>query len=170
MEGQHTESWLNPSVSVRASPIHGRGLFAHDRLEPGEAVIRLGGEVLTDDEFAALHLATHNSLAIGDRLNLLLNDDDSPVVYGNHSCDANLWMADAVTLIARRAILPGEEVTSDYALYTADLPFELACHCGSAACRGRVTNDDWRRKGVQERYAGHFSPFLNRRIESPDIP
>ena len=169
MEGKHTESWLNPKVSVRASPIHGHGLFARECLESGDAVICLGGQVLTDAEFAALHLATHNSLAIEDQLNLLLNDD-SPVVYGNHSCDANLWMADAVTLIARRAIMLGEEVTSDYALYTADLPFELACNCGSAACRGRVTHEDWRRRDVQERYAGHFSPFLNRRIQSPDTP
>ena len=168
MEGQHTESWLNPKVSVKASPIHGRGLFARERLEPGEVVVRLGGWVLTDDEFEALHLATHNSLAIGDRLNLLLDDDDSPVVYGNHSCDANLWMVDAVTLVARRAIMPDEEVTSDYALYTADLPFALPCNCGSVACRGRVTNDDWRRRDVQQRYAGHFSPFLNRRIASSD--
>ncbi len=51
--------------------------------------MRLGGRVVTDDELLGLGLDEHNSLAIGDHLNLLL-DDKSPVVLGNHSCDANL--------------------------------------------------------------------------------
>lgn len=122
--------------------------------------MRLGGRVLTDDELQALGLDTHNSLAIGDRLNLLL-DDDSPVTFGNHCSDANLWMADELTFVARRDIAPGEEVTVDYALFTADLPFRMQCRCGSAVCRGEVTNEDWKRRDVPEPYAGHFSPFLN---------
>ncbi len=69
-----------------------------------------------------------------------------------------------MTFAARRDIAPGEEVTDDYALLSADLAFRMECRCGSAACRGLVTNDDWRRLDLQERYAGHFSPFLNRRI------
>ena len=167
MEPYPASSWLDPRVVVAPSPIAGRGLFGRERIEPGEVVMRLGGRVLTDQEFQALRLVKHNSLAIGDHLNLLL-DDDSPVVFGNHSCDANLWMADEVTLVARRPIVAGEEVTVDYALHTADLPWSMDCRCGSPVCRGVVTNDDWRRRDVQQRYAGHFSPFLNRRIGSFD--
>ncbi len=156
-------SWLDPRVEVRSSAIHGQGLFARAPIRADETVVRLGGRVLTDDELLGLGLDEHNSLAIGDHLNLLL-DDKSPVVLGNHSCDANLWMVDEVTFAARRDIAPGEEVTDDYALFGADLPFRMECRCGSAACRGLVTNDDWRRPDLQERYAGHFSPFLNGRI------
>ena len=72
--------------------------------------------------------------------------------------------ADAVTLVARRPIAAGEEVTVDYATHTADLPWSMTCSCGSPHCRRVVTHDDWRRPDVQARYAGHFSPFLNRRI------
>ena len=67
-------------------------------------------------------------------------------------------------LLARTPIAAGEEVTVDYAQHTADLPWSMPCRCGSPLCRGTVTNEDWRRRDVQQRYAGHFSPFLNRRI------
>lgn len=158
-----THSWLDPRVSVAPSGIEGRGLFAIAAITAGETVMILGGRVVTDAEFASLHLVRYSSLAIGEHLNLLL-EDNSPVTRGNHSCDANLWMADAVTLAARRPIARGEEVTVDYALHTADLPWRMVCRCGSPDCRGEVTNDDWRRPDVQARYAGHFSPFLNARI------
>ena len=69
-----------------------------------------------------------------------------------------------MTAVARRRIDAGEEVTVDDALMTADLAWSMVCWCGSPVCRGVVTNDDWRRQDVQERYAGHFSPFLSRRI------
>ena len=167
MKRYDSSSWLDPRVVVVPSRIEGRGLFARSLIEAGEEVMRLGGEVLTDDDFRARRLGKYSALAIGDRLNLLL-DDDSPVTFGNHSCDANLWMADEVTVVARRRIEAGEEVTVDYALHTADLPWSIACRCGSPVCRGVVTHDDWRRRDVQERYAGHFSPLLNRRIASPD--
>jgi hypothetical protein len=128
-----------------------------------DVVVRLGGEVLTDEEFRARDLEKYSALAIDDGLNLLI-DNDSPTNFGNHSCEANLWMADEVTLIARRPIAAGEEVTVDYATHTADLAWSMTCSCGSPHCRRIVTNEDWRRPDVQVRYAGHFSPFLNRRI------
>ena len=84
---------------------------------------------------------------------------------GNHSCDSNLWMRDALTLEARRDIAAGEEVTIDHALQTSLANWEMACHCGSSRCRKLVRGDDWMRPELQDRYRGHFSPFLNRRIE-----
>ncbi len=86
----------------------------------------------------------------------------------NHSCDSNTWMDDEVTLVARRDIEAGEEVTVDYALFTTQSNWMLdnRCHCRSPHCRRVITGDDWMRKDVQERYQGHFSPFINRRIES----
>ena len=62
----------------------------------------------------------------------------------------------------------GEEVTIDYALQTAVPDWEMACHCRSPYCRKRIRGDDWMRPDLQELYRGHFSPFLNRRIEAMD--
>ena len=159
-----TRSWLDPRVEVGVSSIEGKGLFARAPIEAGEAVIVLGGRVLTDEEFASLRLVKYSAATIGENLNILL-DDDSPVTFGNHSCDSNLWMQDEVTVVARRPIAAGEELTVDYALHSADKPWHMACRCGSPVCRQLITSDDWKLRDVQERYAGHFSPFLNARID-----
>jgi hypothetical protein len=63
-------------------------------------------------------------------------------------------------------ILPGEEVTIDYAMCDGSPYDEFDCACGSPICRGRVTGDDWRNPVLWERYAGHFSPYLERRIKA----
>jgi S-adenosylmethionine decarboxylase len=41
---------------------------------------------------------------------------------------------------------------------------EFDCTCGAPGCRRRVTGSDWQRPELQARYAGHFSPYLERRI------
>ncbi len=84
--------------------------------------------------------------------------------YGNHSCDPNLWWADAYTLVARRPILAGEVVTSDYATSTGLANFAMACCCGSSLCRGVITGEDWRRSELQARYCDHWIPALLARI------
>jgi uncharacterized protein len=87
----------------------------------------------------------------------------------NHCCDANLWMCDEVTVVARRAIAAGEELTQDYALYTASPTWTLKpCRCGTPICWHEITGNDWQPSDVQERYRDHFSPFLNERIHHLD--
>lgn len=65
-----------------------------------------------------------------------------------------------------RRIHPGEEVTIDYAMCDGSPYDELACACGSASCRGRVSGEDWRNPDLWVRYAGYFSPYLQRRIDA----
>ncbi len=86
--------------------------------------------------------------------------------FMNHSCDPSVWMSSAVTLVARRDILPGEELTVDYALFEADEGFVAAweCGCRSPRCRSLITGVDWTNPELQERYQGHFSPLINKRI------
>jgi len=156
--------WLDPRVRPQPSPIHGLGLFASAPIRKGEVVALLGGRVVDDVELAriARERDRYNSAAIGENANVLL-DDDEPLARGNHSCDPNLWMRDAVTLEARRDIGEGEEVTIDYALQTV-VEWEMACRCGAGVCRGSVRGSDWTRPDLQARYRGHFSPFINARI------
>jgi hypothetical protein len=54
--------------------------------------------------------------------------------------------------------------TVDYSTHSADLPWSMPCSCGSPDCRKKATHEDWQQPDVQDRYAGHFSPVLNRRI------
>jgi hypothetical protein len=88
----------------------------------------------------------------------------------DHDAATSLTMArcgasSPVARYARRDIAAGEELTFDYALCTVNSAWHIdPCACGSPLCRRRVTGDDWRRKDLQQRYAGHFSPFINERI------
>ncbi len=147
-------------------------MFASQPIRKGEVIVIVGGMVMTDAEFAAFQ-ATHslyNSIQIDKHLHLVEDPEITQSLEGcmNHSCDSNTWMEDEVTLVARRDIEAGEEVTVDYALFTTQSNWMLdnRCHCRSPHCRRVITGDDWMRKDVQERYQGHFSPFINRRIES----
>jgi GNAT superfamily N-acetyltransferase len=102
-----------------------------------------------------------------DSLERVVQADDDPLACGNHSCDPNLWMADAITIVARRRIEAGEEATIDYALVTVDEGWRMACRCGSPLCRDVVTGSDWTRHDLQQRYRDHFAPFINQRISLP---
>ena len=165
------QTWNDPRLESRKSPISGNGMFASEAIQKGEVVCIVGGTVMTDAEFAAFQ-ATHSlysSIQIDKNLHLVEDHETIRYLDGylNHSCDSNAWMEDEVTLVARRDIEPGEEVTVDYALFTTQSNWMLdtRCHCGSPHCRRIVTGDDWRREDVQERYRNHFSPFINLSIE-----
>ena len=165
------QTWTDPRIEFRTSRISGDGMFVREPIKKGETVCVVGGIVMTDAEFTAFQ-TTHrlyNAIQIDDHLHLVEDPEVTRTLEGsmNHSCDSNTWMADEVTLVARRDIGAGEEATVDYALFTTQSNWMLdtRCHCGSPHCRRIVTGDDWRREDVQERYRNHFSPFINRRIE-----
>jgi uncharacterized protein len=151
---------VSPDVVPGPSAIDGTGLFARRPFDEGETVVVLGGTIIDDAELARLQ--PQSSLAIGEDVNLM-QDDRDPARYGNNSCDPNLWLADEVTLVTRRRIDAGEELTVDYGTMTV-VPWEMECRCGAAGCRGVVTGDDWRRPDLRRRYAGRFSPFIDARI------
>lgn len=140
-------------------------MYASRPIREGEVVVRIGGTVMTEEEFRAYSatVSRYNAVQIGEGTHLV----DVPTSPGgmNHSCDANLWMRDEVTVVARRDIAAGEELTQDYALYTTSPTWVMKpCRCGSSLCRQVITGNDWLRPDVQERYQGHFSPFINERI------
>ena len=85
--------------------------------------------------------------------------------YVNHSCDPTVWMADEVAVIARRTILPGEEICGHYAVWESNPAYRVdPCQCGTPQCRDRFSGEDWQRAGVQARYRDHFLPYITRRI------
>ena len=158
-------TWYAPCIEIRPSPIQGNGMFATRPMAENEVVVIIGGLVMSEAEFQAFTktVTRFNAIQIAENTHLV----DTPTSPGgmNHSCDANLWMHNEVTVVACRDIASGEELTQDYALYTTNPDWVLSpCNCGSPLCRHVVTGNDWQRSDVQERYRDHFSPFLNKRI------
>jgi hypothetical protein len=151
-------------------------LFARADIRPDAIVSRLGGRQVTGRElqqiFAeAAQRRDHryvDTITVGEDLHLVL-PGGQPNHYGNHSCDPNLWWADAYTLVARRPIAAGEEVTSDYATSTGVAGFAMDCACGSSLCRGVITGADWRRPELQARYGDHWIPMLVGRIRQSRV-
>jgi hypothetical protein len=162
-------SWVDSRLEVRASTIHGRGLFASAPVHEGEAVIIWGGAMFTEHEILAGRAAEHSyaALRVGLFLGHPAEHGNSADDFMNHSCDPNLWMVNEVTWVARRNIATGEEVTGDCAMYwglDGEGPAAWDCHCLSPLCRQRFTTDDWQRPDLQARYGNHFAPYINEQI------
>ncbi|GLZ41356.1 SET domain-containing protein-lysine N-methyltransferase [Actinokineospora sp. NBRC 105648] len=155
---------LSPAVRVGDSAIEGLGLFARAPIATGEVVERLGGQVIDDAELAAL-TPPYSSLTVAPGVHLLI-DPAHPVRYGNHSCAPNLWHADATTVVARRDIAAGEELTIDYATHTGVESWSMVCRCAAAGCRGTITGADWRSPELRRVYGDHWSPVLLDRIRA----
>ena len=169
------DSWFSPKIEIGESALHRRGTFATEPIAVGEVVElwgeRTGGKttVIYTSDLQAVESARHDGKVVMQWDDDLFSIEDKGADDGyflNHSCDSSLGFRDAFTLVSRRAIAPGEEVTLDYVLFEADEAFvaEWRCTCGSARCRGTITGTDWRRGDVQARYLGYFSPLLAKRI------
>ena len=163
-------SWIDPRVEVRPSPIEGKGTFTLQAITEGETVFIWGGTVFTQAEIRTGKARKHSVAEIGEGLYLAspLDEPESSDDFMNHSCDPNIWMQDEVTLVARRDIESGEELTADYAMWSTDPDWVLhkPCDCGSPLCRKRITGNDWKLEALQGRHRDHFSPYINERIRN----
>jgi SET domain-containing protein len=159
-----SKSWLDPRIDVTPSHIHGQGLFAVAAIRRGEEIIRWGGQVRPVAQLQHLKRRGRYDCAALTEETIIVFADDDPVVYGNHSCDPNLWMASQVTWSARRDIRNGEEITVDYATLSDDAGWIMACTCGCAMCRRFIRGDDWKLPNLRARYRSHFTPYLTGRL------
>lgn len=121
----------------RPSPIAGRGLFTTVAYRAGEHVTTLDHDVRDVDDLGLL----------------------------NHSCDPNLGWTDARTLVALRDIAPDDELTVDYVTSFAAPGFLLWCHCETYRCRQVLDGADWQIPQLQKRYAGHWTPAVQKLID-----
>ena len=98
-------------------------MFATERIAKDETVMEFGGETMSRQEMES---GDYRILSIwpveGDTFIALPDSDPhfSLDEYLNHSCDANTWLTDEVTLTARRDIEPGEEITLDQGTWNVE--------------------------------------------------
>ena len=143
----------------------GNGIFALKPIMKGEIMAIFGGVVYEWDTF--IHLPERERslcLQVEDRHFLVprpIGEGD----YVNHSCNPNAGLSGQIGLVAMRDIKVGEEVCFDYAMCDT-MPYdEFECLCGAPTCRRQVGGNDWQRPELQKRYAGYFSPHVQRRID-----
>jgi len=159
--------WLSPKLEAEKNILKGGyGVVAREPISKGELVALWGGNVVTGDQLHELNkIAQRYSVQVEENLYLVTTRAYDSADYINHSCEPNLGMSGQIGLVAMRDIEPGEEVSFDYAM-TDGTPYdEFECQCGSPNCRGYISGDDWKRPELSKRYAGYFSPYLQRRID-----
>lgn len=161
-------AYLTEKCEVRNRDVAGGyAVFARSVIEPGELVGVWSGRIVATDALDTLPEAIrHHTVQIEEDLFLASTSENEPPDFINHACEPNAGLDGQIAIVALRRILPGEEVTIDYAMCDGSPYDEFECACGSALCRGKVTGSDWRDPVLWKRYAGHFSPYLQRRIDA----
>lgn len=160
---------LHPHITaVDSSSIHGSGLIAREPIRAGEVVSRLspGQPVYSIEDVLKMsqheqdrifHIAYQNS-------DTTLVAEQGPERFMNHSCDPNTWWIDDDTMVARRDIAAGEEITYDYATTEIAVPYAMTCRCGSAICRGTIAHTDYLIPEWQARFGTHLPSHTLRAI------
>jgi hypothetical protein len=144
----------------------GYGVFAREPIRAGEVLVVWGGDVMTAASFSELPIyVQQHSLQVEEDLYLVPDAVDEAADFVNHSCEPNAVLSGQITLVARQDIKPAEEVCFDYAMSDGGPYDEFECACGAPSCRGKITGNDWKLSELWKRYAGHFSPYLQRRID-----
>ena len=139
-------------IEIRASGVHGKGVFARRAIAAGERIIEYKGERITWPEAQRRH--PHDPSDPNHTFYFHVDDDNViDAKYGgnaarwiNHACDPNCesdQVDGRVFIKAVRNLAAGDELFYDYGLviderYTAKLKREYACRCGAAACRGTM--------------------------------
>lgn len=157
--------FTSPKLEGRLIPEKGFwGLFAREPVSAGELLCVYAGELIDGAALAQLPPARQmHTLQIEDDL-YLAPVRVEPAHWVNHSCDPNTGFEGQVAVTAMRDIQPGEEICFDYAMCDGSPYDEFTCLCGAPGCRQRIAGDDWKIPALWDQYAGHFSPYLQRRI------
>lgn len=161
--------YISPKVAAGQHPDKGgNGVFATKPVCKGELILVWGGDIVTGEQLAQIppNIRMYAVQVEEDLYQVPVPSRDREAGdFINHSCDPTAGFQGQIALVALRDIQPGEEICIDYAMCDGSPYDEFECACGAYNCRGRVTGDDWRSSALQTRYAGYFSPYIQRRIE-----
>jgi SET domain-containing protein len=131
---------LAPGLSIRKSPIEGKGCFSVQHFERRRKIAEYTGERISDAE--ANRRSKRRKLricAIDYRWSLDGSRGGNGTHYINHSCEPNAYMKilyGHIIFMALRDIEPDEEITIDYesTLHSN----KKRCICGAPSCRGTI--------------------------------
>jgi len=144
---------------IEESPSDGRGIFATKRYAPGTLLFHIEGiRIRASDQ-----RLTHRAIQYGRAL-FIEPRRFSLGHYLNHSCAPSAHV-DGSDLFARTNILPGDEITADYSLFTSHPTWDMECACGQANCRGLIIPYERLPAEIQRRDRRWTSRYL---IRKPD--
>ena len=143
---------------VRASGIHGMGIFARRDIPQGSYIIEyLGERVSKAESLRRRKQGNFFVFIVTDQFDLDGAVEWNPARFINHSCTPNCdaqMEEEHIWIIARRDIRAGEELSFNYGYDLQDYEDHL-CRCGSPECLGFMVAEehfeDVRRKEARKR-------------------
>lgn len=146
---------MTEGFELRITPGKGEGVFATRSFQAGETVMVGVIQEFLDCNHSHASQIAENTYVFHAGL----------VPKVNHSCEPNCGIrvneSGAHDFVAMREILPGEEITFDYAMrnYSID-HFDRLCQCGAKSCRGRITGWKDLPSATKKKYTGFIAPYL----------
>jgi uncharacterized protein len=142
-------SKTKPKIVVRASGVHGKGVYAQQAIAAGETLIEYTGERISWPEAQRRHphdpLDEHHTFYfhINEEVVIDAKFGGNSSRWINHACEPNCEASEEgerIFIKALRDLQAGEELFYDYGLiiderYTPKLKREYECRCGSPTCR-----------------------------------
>lgn len=139
-------------VTVRRSPVHGRGVFASQAIAVGQRVLEYRGEVTSWRRAAARHRragVTGHTFIFGLADGRVIDGSvgGNSARWLNHSCEPNCEALEdergRVFIETLKALSPGDELYIAYGLtidgpVTDEIAADYACRCGSVRCTGSM--------------------------------
>jgi SET domain-containing protein len=132
---------MTEQVEFRASPIHGTGGFARERIAPDSRVLEYVGERIPKAE-SLRRCAAGNPFIfhLDDTWDLDGNIPANPARFLNHSCAPNCEARleeGQIWIVVVCPVEAGEELTFDYG-YDLEDAQDYPCRCGTAQCVGVI--------------------------------
>lgn len=133
-------------IEIRASGIHGSGVFARNRVPAGVTLIEYLGERITKAE-SMLRCEANNRyiFSIDDRHDLDGNFEWNPARLINHSCHPNCEAeldGGRIWIRTLRGVEAGEELSFNYGYDLADYR-EHPCLCRAKTCVGYMVAEEF---------------------------
>lgn len=137
---------------IRKSGIQGRGVFAVQRIRPGQKIVEYAGERISnaaaDKRYDEENMSRHHTFLFTLDADTVVDGHSkgNDARYINHACDPNCEAViddDRIWIYALRNIQPGTELGYDYQYERtgendAELEKFYVCLCGSPKCRGSI--------------------------------
>lgn len=145
-------------------PVHVAGkdgvhrVLATEPIDPDTKILEIRGVLVDHPSRFSLQIGEDLHLEVPSIDDLDPAPDNHPWRYLNHSCEPNAVLKGR-SLVALKAIAPGEEVTFDYNTTEYEMSAPFACHCGhcdGVIVRGFKYLSMRRRRKIQWRLADHL--------------
>lgn len=145
-------------IDVGPSLIEGLGLFSRYAIKAGDRIRRINvvREITVEAPLREARGERWDHCDYPDGKVVLLGYPDRHL---NHSCDPNAYIVyegDSSSIVARRDIAAGEEITCDYNINITG-GTAWPCHCGAPRCQGTVVGDFF---GLPPEVQREYRPLL----------